>query len=588
VDVGALREKYAAERAKRISKAGAGNYSPVPFEGRLAHFDKDPFASGDRGFGPTQRQVDVLVIGAGFTGLALGAELTKAGVEDFVILDVAADFGGTWYWNRYPGVRCDVESYIYFPLLEDTGYIPREKYSTGAEIFQYCQLIGHQFGLYEHAIFQTRVTGMSWNEQDRRWTVTTDQGDEITAKFVTTQSGLFMRPHLPAAPGVEDFQGHSFHTSRWDHAYTGQQLENLADKRVAVIGTGATALQVIPQVAAAAGELVVFQRTPDQVTPRVNETTDPEWFKSLPTGWQRERIASFDKFQMDRFPVLCGVEDGWMDFARHQLDAIAALGPNPSLDQVMVAMERSDYEWNEMLRSRVDAEVRDPETAAKLKAWYRTQCKRLGFSDDYLPTFNRPNVTLVDISATGIERLTERGLVVEGREYQVDCIIYATGFEQGTSWTDKAGYDVIGRNGARLSEKFATEIRTHHGFFSNGYPNLFFLGFTQTAVVANQTHLILEQADHVTHLIKSARDGGISTYEATAEAEDAWTRLLDEQFETRRDFLAACTPGIYSNDGKIDDKRNTLTHAYFPGYEFFEMLELWRNAGTFDGLIVTK
>jgi cyclohexanone monooxygenase len=257
------------------------------------------------------------------------------------------------------------------------------------------------------------------------------------------------------------------------------------------------------------------------------------------------------------------------------------------MDDIMLALERSDYEWSELLRERVDAEVTDPETAGKLKAWYRTQCKRLGFSDDFLPAFNRPNVSLVDTAGQGIERFTQRGIVVGGQEYEVDCIIYATGFEQGKSWTDKAGYDVIGREGARLSEKFANEIRTQHGFLSNGYPNLFFLGFTQTAVVANQTHLILEQAEHVAHLVTVARQQGIKAFEATAEAENSWTQLLDDQFETRRDFLNACTPGTYNNEGKFDDKRNTLTHVYLPGYEFFDMLEEWRGTGAFEGLNTT-
>jgi len=588
VDVEALREKYRMERDKRINKLGADQYRPVPFEGRLAHFDKDPNASGGRGFGPAQREVEVLVVGAGFMGLVLGADLVKAGIEEFLILDVAADFGGTWYWNRYPGVRCDVESYIYFPLLEETGYIPKEKYSGGAEIYEYCKLLGRHFGLYEKAMFQTRVTGMTWDDDPRRWRVATNQGDEIVAKFIATQSGLFMRPHLPGAPGVEDFQGHSFHTSRWDYGYTGADLENLRDKRVAVIGTGSTGLQVIPQVAASAKDLVVFQRTPDQVTPRVNESTDVSWFTSLPGGWQRERIASFDKFQMDRLPVSCDIEDGWTDFAHYQMNAVAALGDGATMAEILDALERSDYEWNEMLRERVDAEVEDSETAAKLKGWYRTRCKRLGFSDDYLPAFNRPNVTLVDLSTSPIERFTGQGVVVDGNEFEFDCIIYATGFEQGKSWTDKAGYDVVGRDGAKLSEKFALEIRTQYGFLSNGYPNLFFLGFTQTAVVANQTHLILEQAEHVAHMVSTARDRGIATFESTTQAEDAWTQLLQDQFESRRGFLSACTPGTYNNEGKFDDKRNTLTHVYLPGHEFFEMLEKWRQDGTFEGLVAAK
>ncbi|MGM0930525.1 MAG: flavin-containing monooxygenase [Actinomycetota bacterium] len=590
----ALREKYAAERDKRLTKSGSEQYLAIEFEGKYSEFDADPYASGPRVVEPIIAEVDVLIVGAGFMGMTAAIGLKKAGISNIKILDVAADFGGTWYWNRYPGVRCDVESYIYFPMLEETGYIPKERYSTGSEIFEYCRLLARQFDLYDHSLFQTRVTSMEWDEDSSRWTVETDGGDVFSARFVATQSGLFVRPHLPGIPGIESFSGHSFHTSRWDYDYTGGDstgnLDRLRDKRVAIVGTGATGLQVIPQLAEYSKSLVVFQRTPTQVMPRENAPTDVEWFKSLPEGWHKERRAAFDKCVMDRATADCDVDDGWVRFAKYQMAAVAAAGDgNPSLEEMMDAMERSDYEWNEMLRERVNTIVADGSKAEKLKAYYRTMCKRPGFSDVYLPAFNKETVEIVDTSSTPIDRINERGIVVGEREYELDLIIYATGFEHGRSWTDKAGYDVLGRDGNRLSKKFADGLSTLHGILSQDFPNLFFLGFTQTAAVTNVAHLIDHQADHMVHIIAKCLKSGIRSIEPSREAEDEWNQVMREQTATRVDWLTTCTPGHYNNEGKIDDSRNPLVGGvYMPGYEFFELLKQWRDNDDFEGLVVTR
>lgn len=593
-DLEPFRKKYAEERDKRLPLTGADTYKAVDFDGKFAAFDTDPHAVAPRSAPAVTAELDMLIIGAGFMGMSTGIELKKKGITNFTILDVAADFGGTWYWNRYPGVRCDVESYVYLPYLDETGYMPTERYVRGDEIFGYCQLLAKQYGLYENALFQTRVTSMEWDEESARWTVRTDGGDEFRARFVATQSGQFSRPQLPGVPGIEKFEGHSFHTSRWDYEYTGGDssgnLDKLRDKRVAIIGTGATGVQVIPQLAEYAESLVVFQRTPTQIAPRENSPTDPEWFRNLPEGWYQQRRDSFDKCAMDRATADCDVDDGWIKFAKYQLRAIyEAGGTEPTLEQFMDAMERSDYEWNEMLRDRVDAIVEDPEKAEKLKSYYRTMCKRPGFSDDFLPAFNKESVEIVDTSTTPIDRITEKGIVVGDREFEVDLIIYATGFQIGRTWTDKAGYDVKGREGNLLSEKFADGLRTYHGFLSKDFPNLFFLGFNQSTQVSNIANLIDHQARHMTYMVDKCVREDIRAIEPTPEAEAGWCETIAEHAEMRRDWNANCTPGQYNNEGRLDDKRSNLVGGlYGPGYEYFDLLRKWREDDTFEGLSLTR
>ncbi|MCB2046397.1 MAG: NAD(P)/FAD-dependent oxidoreductase, partial [Novosphingobium sp.] len=499
--------------------------------------------------------------------------------------------GGTWYWNRYPGLRCDVESYIYLPFLEETGYMPTERYVRGSEIFAYCQLLGRHFGLYDRALFQTAITGMRWDDDAARWVVTTDRGDTFRARFVTTQSGIFSRPQFPGIAGIEHFKGKMFHSARWDYAYTGGNgdggLDRLADKRVGLIGTGATALQVVPELARDAAHLTIFQRTPTAVGVRDNGPTDPAWFASLPPGWQREREITFNQIANGE-KVDCPIDDGWSRFFNRLIAAVEALPEDQrTAEAIGAAQEAADFAYNEIVRARVDDEVSDPEKAALLKAWYRTLCKRPGFSDDYLPACNRDNVDIVDVSG-GVDRISEDAVIVNGRSYPVDCLIFCTGFELGTTWAHQAGYDVIGRDGRRLSEKWDQGLVTYHGLFSHGFPNIFFMGLTQTGTTVNVPHMLREQIDHLTYIVRRCLDEGLTRVEATREAEQGWQQQIAAVNEARRPFQEACTPGYFNAEGKAEDRRSAIgSGMYFPSTAFFRMWEEWRAAGRFEGLDVS-
>jgi cyclohexanone monooxygenase len=589
-DIEALREKYRQERDKRIRLAGVDQY-PV-LAGELTRFADDPYVQQSVTREPRLVELDVLIVGAGFGGLQAAVTLHRAGVDDFLMVDVAADFGGVWYWNRFPGIRCDTESYVYLPFLEETGFMPTERYSTGQEIFGYCQLLGRRYDLYRRVLFQTKVTGMQWDQDTRRWVVCTNRGDRLAARFVATQSGLFSTPRLPGVPGIESFQGKAFHAARWDYGYTGGDMsgnmDGLRDKRVGVVGTGSTGLQVIPMVARDAGHLTVFQRTPTAVTARENGPTDPEWYHALPQGWQKQRIESFMQLSCG-LDVDCPVDDGWTRYYRHMLAAAQAVPEDQRTKEHLAEVaELADYEWNELVRARVDEFVTNPGAAKTLKAYYRTLCKRPGFSDVYLPAFSQPNVTLVDVSKSDIEKATERGLMVDGVEHELDCLIFATGYEIGTTWAQQAGYDIVGRGAQRLSERWANGAITYHGLFSNGYPNVFFMGLTQTGTTLGITRTLQEQADHLAYVVKRCLDSGWSAVEATVEAEGEWQEAIERCNQRRRPFQEACTPGYYNAEGRPDDRRSAVGSGIFsPATEFFAILADWRAAGNLAGLTVT-
>ena len=586
VDLERLREKYRHERARRARPSGTDQFQFA--EGELAQFAEDPYAREVPHREPVDRDVDVLVIGCGIGGIETGATLRKAGVNNFLMVDGAADFGGTWYWNRYPGIRCDVESYIYLPYLEETGYMPTERYTRGSEILDYLRHLSRHFGLVERALLQTRISALTWDAQRSRWHAETNRGDTIDARFVTTQSGIFDRPQLPGMPGITTFKGTIFHSARWDYSYTGADLSRLADKKVAVIGTGATGLQIVPELARAAKSLVVFQRTPTAVGVRDNAPTDPDWFASLEPGWQRRRIEGFTALANGE-DADCGVDDGWVRFFRRMIAAERSVPEDQRTPEAIdVAKELADYEHNEEVRARVDQHVRDRRKAEKLKAYYRTLCKRPGFSDDYLPALDRDNVEVVDVSAS-LTELSADGVVVDGVEYTVDCVIMATGFELGTTWSHRAGYDPIGRDGMRLSEKFADGMRTYQGLFSAGFPNLFFMGLTQGGTTTNVPHMLQEQADHVTYLIKRALDEGWAAVEPTREAEATWQVEIERVNEARRPFQMACTPGYFNAEGRVDDRRSSITTGtYRPATEFFRRWRESRERGELPGLVITR
>lgn len=586
LDAGALRAKYEEERRRRVKAAGTDQF--VFLEGRFARFDGDPYATARIERAPLTEDLEVLVIGAGFGGIQVGKALRDRNIDDFRIVEVASDFGGTWYWNRYPGIRCDIESYIYLPYLEETGYIPAERYVRGEEIFRYCQSLGEKFGLYDRALFQTKIVSATWDDAACRWIVATDRGDQLRARFVTTQSGIFSRPQLPGIPGINDFKGCSFHSARWNYDYTGgsvsEPLDKLGDKWVGIIGTGTTALQVVPQVARTARSLTVFQRTPSAVGIRDNGPTDMARYKAQPAGWQKARVASFTQLAC-REDVDTPLDDGWTRFFRSLIRAGQAIPEGERTPEaVAVAEEMADFQYNEFVRNRVDQYVDDPAKAALLKPYYRFFCKRPGFSDDFLPAMNQDNVSLVDASG-GIERITENGVVVDGVEYALDCLIFCTGFELGTTWVHQAGYDVTGRNGARLSDKWAKGIVTYQGLFSRDFPNMFFLGLTQTATTFNVTEMLEEQIEHVMAVVDHCRADGLRAVEPLVEAEADWQRVIAAVNEMRRPFQEACTPGYSNAEGRPEDQRSAIgSGVYAPATEFFRMRQAWREAGTYEGL----
>ena len=586
-DPATLREKYLAERNKRLR--GVGNEQYIEIKDRFAHYLDDPYVQPGFTRAALHDDVDVVVIGGGFGGMLAAARLRDVGVDDIRIIEKGGDFGGTWYWNRYPGAACDVESYVYLPLLEEVGYLPVEKYSRAPEILAHSRAIGRHFDLYRGACFQTEVTELRWDEAGARWIVSTNRDDAMRARFVVMANGPLHRPKLPGIPGIETFKGHSFHTSRWDYAYTGGDsngnLTGLKGKRVGVIGTGATAVQCVPHVARAAEQLYVFQRTPSSIDVRANRPTDPDWAAGLRPGWQQARMDNFNTLVSGGYQDEDLVKDGWTDIignllflSRKRAEAGDAGGDPAEL------MQLADFRKMEQIRARVDAIVADPATADALKPWYNQFCKRPCFHDEYLDAFNAPNVTLVDTGGAGVEAITETAVIAGGHAYEVDCLIYATGFEVGTDYTRRAGYEVFGREGLPLTEKWRDGVSTLHGFMSRGFPNCFIMSHSQSGFSVNYPHMLNEQSRHIAHVLREGRERQATTIEPSAEAEDAWVRTVVDCAILRQSYQEMCTPGYYNNEGKP----STLAARNGPyglgPIAFVRMLEEWRAEGKLAGL----
>jgi len=592
-DPEALRSKYRTERDKRMRDDGESQY--IEAASQFAHYaEDDPYADPDFDRAPLKLEIDVAVIGAGFSGLMAGARLKERGVTSFRIIEAGADFGGTWYWNRYPGAQCDIESYCYLPLLEETGYMPKEKYSYAPEIYQHTQRVGEYFGLYDNALFRTRVTEVKWLESEQRWRVSTNRNDDIRARFVIQATGPANRPKLPGIPGITDFKGHTFHTSRWDYDYTGGDhnggLTKLADKRVAVIGTGATAIQCVPFVGEHAKKLYVFQRTPSSVDLRGNRDTDEQWYRKQQPGWQRVRRENFAALLTGQNLTEDLVADGWTDIARRIGIALMNRKVDAALDteEIMLRSEIADFQKMNEIRGRVDDTLGEGETADALKPWYRQFCKRPTFNDEYLATFTRPNVELIDVSSSkGVERITANAVVANGVAYEVDCIIYATGFEITTSAHRRVDFDTIGRGGKSLYDHWADGFRTLHGLSSNGFPNWFTIGINQNGLSPNMTAMFDDQAVHVAYVIDEVMKRGNRVVEVTPEAEEVWVKqivALANFGPQAQAFFESCTPGYYNREGK-GNGGNLQNSPYAPGINAFNaLLHEWRERGDMEGM----
>ena len=585
LDLDAVRARYRQERERR-TPVDSGERRYLDVGQGFAHLLEDPY-----GVAPPRaaldEQVDVLVVGGGFGGLLTAARLKEAGVGDIRIVESGSDFGGTWYWNRYPNAACDVESYIYFPLLEETGYMPVERYSKAPEIRAHCRRIAEHYGLAERTAFSTQVTALDWDAGAARWIARTDKGDRIAARFAVLTTGPLNRPKLPAIPGIETFAGHSFHTSRWDYAYTGgsetEPLDRLHDKRVGVIGTGATAIQCVPPLARAAQHLYVFQRTPSSVDARNNSRTDPAWWASLKPGWQQERLENFTAQFTAELPPHDLVADGWTVLADAVRKKFVEAGGKADPGALL---EQCDLERMALIRERIDAIVEDRATAEALKPWFSLYCKRPCFSDEYLQAFNRPNVTLVDTAPRGVERITPTGLVAGGTEYAIDCLVFATGFETATSYSQRSGMAVHGAGGQSLTERWSEGMSTLFGLHTRGFPNLFVISQAQAGMSPNFPHMLGEQTLHVAHIVERCLEKGIATVEPTEEAERNWVDTIVRMGESRRKFIESCTPGYYNNEGRLSDvEARSAPYAGGP-IAFVKLLREWRSKGDFAGLEV--
>ena len=573
-----LQARYAAERDKRLRADTVAQYRELSEV--YADVDRDPYTPRFERE-PVVQEIDVAIIGAGIGGLTAAARLAEQGVTDIRIIDKAGDFGGTWYWNRYPGAACDTESYIYLPLLEETGYIPSEKYTKAPEIFAHCQRIGRHFGLYDKALFQTEVADLSWQDGASRWRVTSDRGDVLSARFVIVAGGILHKAKLPGIPGIETFKGHSFHSSRWDYAYTGGSpttpMDKLKDKRVALIGTGATSVQILPRLAEAAGEVVLFQRTPSGVGVRANRATDPEWANSLQPGWQQERVENFTAIVSGKPVEQDLIADGWTEIFQRNPGAMSLMNEE---------QQKLDAQGVAVIHRRIEEIVEDSATAEALKPWYPQMCKRPCFHDEYLPSFNRDNVTLVDTAGQGVDRITEHGLVVGDVEYPVDCIIYASGFENGGSHLRLLGFEIHGREGVSLTHAWAEGPATLHGMTARGFPNLLRFSMTQAGIAINFSHLLGEWANHAAWLISRCLREGVAEIEPTAEGQDAWFQTIMANMSSLAMFYATCTPSYMNGEGTREANPAVLRSMPFFGgtLEYIDILRDWRAAADFAGL----
>jgi cyclohexanone monooxygenase len=594
-----LAERYRIERSKRLRDDAESQFIEVTNDSAFAneYMAHDPYSETVKRE-PIKDIREVIVIGGGWVGLMTATRLIQSGVTDVRIVESGTDFGGTWYWNRYPGAQCDIESYSYLPLLEETGYIPKLRYSYAPEIFEHAQRIGKHFDLYKDAVFQTSVSELRWDADEALWIVSTNRGDEMKARYVCLGTGSANRPRLPGIPGIETFEGHSFHTCRWDYDYTGGgqegNLDKLANKKVAIIGTGATAIQCVPSLGASAEQLYVFQRTPSSVDNRNNFKTDPGWAASLEPGWQAARQQRLAESMMGGVVHPEFEDEGWTRLARNARAMIAQSG-DLAPEQLGELAQLADFKTMEEIRSRVDQIVQDPAVAGKLKAFYNQFCKRPTFNDDYLETFNRLNVDLVDVSETqGVELITERGIVVNGKEYEVDCIIYASGFEITSSYQRRIGFPINGVDGESIYDHWDDGMRTMHGLMAHGFPNMFLCGGLFVFQLGpNYCYGVDVQAKHVAYTLSELSKRKVRVAQPSTEAVQRW---MDDQLSAESSQAqlvlggspASCTPGYYNQEGTAERYRDVRLESYGKGLVAYgRVLEEWRMAGDFDGLELT-
>ncbi|KAI0869269.1 FAD/NAD(P)-binding domain-containing protein [Hypoxylon argillaceum] len=591
LDTEEITAKYEVEKKKRVRQDGVSQFRQT--KGNLTHFKDDikaPLVTRD----PITKNTKVVICGAGFAGLATSVKLKDEGVDDFVVVDKGAGFGGTWYWNDYPGAACDVESYMYLPFLEETDYIPKERFSYGPEIREQVERVVVKWGLEKNACLSTEITSMLWDESLRRWNVRTNHNDHFVSQFVVLATGTFHEPKLPGIPGIEDFEGHHFHSGRWDYDITGGgptgNMTKLADKKVGIIGTGASAVQLVPQLAKSAQKLYVFQRTPSSIGLRANTKTDPNMRVSLKPGWQQAMMDDFaDIMQGELSDKECSGVEGLEALTMREIYREAKeVGATIQPEEIPQLLQLADFRLMHKLRTLIDDTVKDKQTAERLKPWYSFMCKRPAFHNDYLEAFNSPNVELVDTDGQGVSHLTKNGIVANGKEYDVDILVYSTGFdfETGVDFNRRTGIKLIGTKGETLDEAWSKKgPLTLFGLHIRDFPNLFYIGPAQSGVTANWTHTTYVAGQHIAETVSAVvKDGSFDVIEPTEEASEDWGKQIDEGAEMRAAYAKLCPPGYYNKEGKADELHSRL--GYFPKgiMAWSRILKEWREEGSMKGM----
>ena len=472
--------------------------------------------------------VDAVIVGAGFSGLYLLHRFRKLGLTTRV-LERGGGVGGTWYWNRYPGARCDVESmqysYSFDAELQQEWHWP-EKFSAQPDILAYANHVADRFDLRKDIDFDVEVKAAHFNETTRRWRIETDKKDKITAQFFVMATGCISTAQTPNIEGLDNYQGNTYHTGNWPHEkvdFTGQ--------RIAVIGTGSSGIQAIPVLAEEAAHVTVFQRTPNYSIPSQNEpmTSDYEasWKEKYPTLREEMRYTGHGSIKDLNDKSAMSVDEEERQETYKKRWAIGGAGFLTSFNDLLFSQESNDTA-SEFVRNQIRRIVKNPETAELLAPkTYPIGTKRICIDSGYFQTYNRENVDLVDISEKPIQRITREGLIVNGREFEFDSIVFATGFDAMTGTLFNV--DIRGRNDLALKEKWYAGPRTYLGLMSEAFPNLFMItGPGSPSVKSNMLVSIEQHVDFVTESIIYMRELGLEMMEPDVAAEDDWVDHVQE------------------------------------------------------------
>jgi len=479
------------------------------------------------------KSYDVVVIGAGFAGMYMLHRLRQQGL-DTKVFEAGDDVGGTWYWNRYPGARCDVESmeysYQFDPDLQQE-WEWSERYAPQPEILEYARHVADRFGLREDIQFETRVEALDYDEESATWLVSTADGSQCRCNFVVAATGCLSVPNVPQINGMDTFAGEIYHTGNWPH----REID-FSGKRVGVIGTGSSGIQSIPLIAEQAAELYVFQRSPNYSVPAQNGPLDPELQRRIKARYAELREQN--KQMMAGFGARHPRNEGYVmemspEQREQQLERHWQLGGllfTTAFGDTFLDREANEVAA-EFVRNKIRQVVEDPEVAAKLCPDSTIFCKRLCADTGYFETFNRDNVELVDLNDSPIETITTGGLRTAAREYQLDCIVLATGFDAMTGALNRIA--IRGRGGRTLKEKWEDGPRTYLGIETAGFPNLFLItGPGSPSVLTNMLPSIEHHVEFIADCIGYMRSSGLRRVEADAAAEDTWVEHVNSLAET--------------------------------------------------------